>query len=196
MIQLRVPVSGTPIEEIAMIKPLLFASSVVLFAIAASSAAGPVAQESAQAVAPAMKNPVKPTAQTKARAKEIYSVDCALCHGENGDGKTDVAKGMDLSLGDWTYSKTLAAKPDGELFNIIRNGKGKMPSEVEGRAKDHEVWSLILYIRSMASNAEPAAAPAPAAAAPAAPAAPAPATPAVPAPDTAAPAPAAPPATN
>jgi len=180
-----------------MIKPLLFASSVVLFAIAASSAAGPVAQESAQAPAPGMKNPVKPTAQTKARAKEIYSVDCALCHGDNGDGKTDVAKGMELSLGDWTNPRTLAAKPDGELFNIIRNGKGKMPSEVEGRAKDHEVWSLILYIRSLASNTEPAATPAPAAATPATPAAETPApAPAPAAPDTSAPAPAAPPATN
>jgi mono/diheme cytochrome c family protein len=167
MIQLRVPVSGTPTEEIAMIKPLLFASSVVLFAIAASSAAGPVAQESAPAPAPAMKNPVRPTAQTRARAKEIYSVDCALCHGDNGNGKTDVSKAMDLSLGDWTSSKTLAARPDGELFSVIRNGKGKMPSEVEGRAKDYEVWSLVLYIRSMASNTEPAATPAPATPAPA-----------------------------
>jgi mono/diheme cytochrome c family protein len=195
MIQLYVPVSGTATEEIAMIKPLLFASSVVLFAIAASSAAGPAAQESAQAPAPAMKNPVKPTAQTRARAKEIYAVDCELCHGENGSGKTDVSKAMDLSVGDWTNPKTLAARTDGELFSIIRNGKGKMPAEVAGRAKDYEVWSLLHYIRSMASNAEPAATPAPAPA----PAAqdtttPAPAAPATPSPTL--PETAAPPATN
>ena len=92
-----------------MIKPLLFASSVVLFAIAASSAAGPAAQESAQAPPPTMKNPVKSTPQTRARAKEIYNVDCALCHGENGNGKTSASKAMELSLGDWTNPKTLAA---------------------------------------------------------------------------------------
>jgi mono/diheme cytochrome c family protein len=150
-----------------MIKPLLYVSTAVLLVVAASSTTGPVAQESTQvvqepiqSVAPDTKNPVKPTSQTRARAKEIYSVDCALCHGENGNGKTDVAKGMGLSLGDWTDHKTLAAKPDGELFNIIRNGKGKMPSEAQGRAKDFEVWSLIQYIRSMPSKEEPAAAPA------------------------------------
>jgi hypothetical protein len=49
------------------------------------------------------------------------------------------------------------------LFNAIRNGKGKMPPEAEGRAKDDEVWNLILYIRSMARQ-QPAAAPTPAAA--------------------------------
>jgi hypothetical protein len=34
-----------------------------------------------------------------------------------------------------------------------------MPSEVEGRAKDTEVWNLILYIRGMAKQ-QPAAPPA------------------------------------
>ena len=86
-------------------------------------------------------------------------MDCALCHGENGNGKTDLATAMQMTLDDWTDPKTLANKTDQELFTIIRNGKEKMPAEVEGRAKDHEVWNLILYIRGFAGK-EPAAAPA------------------------------------
>jgi mono/diheme cytochrome c family protein len=143
-----------------MIKPLLCASTVVLFAIAAVSFAGPMAQESTPAAAPGVKNSVKSTPQSRAHAKEIYDVDCALCHGTNGDGKTDLAKAMGLTLGDWTDAKTLAARPDAELFKTIRNGKGKMPSEAEGRAKDHDVWSLVVYIRSLASREGSAAAPA------------------------------------
>jgi mono/diheme cytochrome c family protein len=88
-------------------------------------------------------------------------MDCAACHGENGDGKTDLAAAMQVTLGDWSNPKTLAAKPDQELFKAIRDGKGKMPPEAEGRAKDDEVWNLILYIRSMARH-QPAAVPAPA----------------------------------
>jgi hypothetical protein len=53
----------------------------------------------------------------------------------------------------------LAGKQDGDLFKVIRNGKGKMPSEDAERAKDDEVWNLILYIRSL-SKQQPAAAPA------------------------------------
>jgi mono/diheme cytochrome c family protein len=155
-----------------MLKPLLFVSAVVLFGITASSASGPAPQEAAPAPAASQKNPVKPTPQSQARAKELYGQDCALCHGDNGDGKTDVAKGMGLAPADWTDPKTLAGKQDQDLFNAIRNGKGKMPAEPEGRAKDHEVWNLILYIRGMA-KAQPAAAQQPPAAQPSA-AAPAP----------------------
>jgi len=138
-----------------MSKPLLFVSAVVLFGITAWSASGSLAQDQAQ------KNPVKPTEKSQARAKSIYAVDCAVCHGETGDGKTDLAKDMQLTLEDWTDPKTLAAKSDGDLFTVIRNGKDKMPPEGVGRAKDDDVRNLILYIRGMA-KAQPAAAPSPA----------------------------------
>ena len=99
-------------------------------------------------------------------------MDCALCHGANGDGKTDIAKDMQLTMMDWTDPKSLADRQDQELFNIIRNGKGKMPAEDASRAKDDEVRNLILYIRSIRKD-QPAAAPA-APAAPVADATPAP----------------------
>jgi len=140
-----------------MLKPLLFVSAVVLFGITASSAPGPKPQDAAPIAAPALKNPVKPTEKTQARAKEIYNVDCAICHGATGDGKTDLAKDMSLSLGDWTDEKTLAAKADSDLFVTIRNGKGKMPPEASGRAKDDEVWNLILYLRAMSKPQAPEA---------------------------------------
>jgi mono/diheme cytochrome c family protein len=146
-----------------MLKPLLFVSAVVLFGIAVSSASGPTPQEAAPATASGQKNPVKPTEKSQARAKELYTMDCAVCHGDNGNGKTDLAKDMQLTLDDWTDPKTLAAKSDGELFNIIRNGKDKMPPEDLGRAKDDEVWNLVIYIRDL-SKGQPAAAPAPTAA--------------------------------
>jgi cytochrome c5 len=69
-----------------MLKPLLFISAVVLFGISASSALAPTPQEAAPAPAAGQVNPVKPTPQSQARAKEIYTVDCAMCHGDNGDG--------------------------------------------------------------------------------------------------------------
>jgi mono/diheme cytochrome c family protein len=139
-------------EGIAMLRPLLFASAIVLFGITASSALGPAPQDAA----PSQNNPVKATEKSQARAKEIYAVDCALCHGENGNGKTDLAQAMQVKLNDWTDPKTLADRPDAELFKIIRNGKDKMPAEADGRANDTEVWNLILYIRAM-SKQQPSA---------------------------------------
>jgi mono/diheme cytochrome c family protein len=144
-----------------MLKPLLVLSAVVLFEIAVLApvqtvAAGPLSQDAA---APA--NPVKPTAASQEKAKKMYAVDCVVCHGETGDGKTDLAKDMSMAVPNWTEPKVLASKSDQQLFDIIRKGKDKMPAEDSGRAKDAEVWGLVTYIRDLAKNA-PAAPAAPA----------------------------------
>jgi mono/diheme cytochrome c family protein len=141
-----------------MLKPLLFVSTIVLFGITAASAPGPEPQKAAPASASDQKNSIKSAEKSQARAKELYGQDCAICHGNTGDGKTDLAKDMGVTLGDWTDSKTLAGKQEQELFDAIRNGKGKMPPEAVGRAKDDEVRSLIHYIRSLA-KLQPVAAP-------------------------------------
>lgn len=93
-------------------------------------------------------NPVKPTAASQAKAKTIYGIDCSVCHGDNGNGKTDLATSMSLTLNDWTDPKSLADKSDSDLFKIIRDGKDKMPPEDAGRAKDDDVWNLVIYIRN------------------------------------------------
>ncbi|MGA8731974.1 MAG: cytochrome c [Terracidiphilus sp.] len=144
-----------------MLKPFLLISAVAMVLVA------PLTVPAQQ---PAAKGSAKPQAQEKAKA--LYKMDCALCHGENGNGKTDIAKDMSLTMVDWTDPKSLADRQDQELFGIIRNGKGKMPAEDASRAKDEEVRNLILYIRSMSKD-QPAAAPA-APAAPVADATPAP----------------------
>jgi len=88
----------------------------------------------------------------------LYIRDCALCHGDTGNGKND----MNLTVDDWANPNTLANKLDSDLFATIRNGKGdKMPPEDAGRANDTEVWNLIIYIRSLSKNQPPAHAPAP-----------------------------------
>ncbi len=116
----------------------------------------PTPQTATTAPAAAVRNPVKPTAESQARAKTLYRQDCSMCHGDNGNGKTDIATSMELTLADWTDPKSLAGKEDSELFNIIRNGKDKMPPEGEGRATDTEVWNLIIYIRTFSKGQSPA----------------------------------------
>ena len=90
-------------------------------------------------------NPVKPTAESLTRAKRTYTIDCAMCHGANGDGKGDV--GADMKLKDYRDAGALKDKTDGELFYIIKNGKGDMPSEGD-RAKADDIWNLVNYVRT------------------------------------------------
>jgi mono/diheme cytochrome c family protein len=156
-----------------MFKPsLLFLAAVVPVVISLPARGGSPQQGTPApavtqqpAVTPAMavpaKNPVKPTAESQAKARQLYQIDCAICHGDKGNGQTDVAKSMDLTLDDWTTSAALANKPDAGLFAVIRNGKDKMPPEDAGRAKDNDVWNLIIYIRNFSKGAPPAPAAAP-----------------------------------
>jgi mono/diheme cytochrome c family protein len=111
------------------------------------------AQDTAAASHANTANPVKPTPELQARAKEIYNIDCAMCHGANGNGKTDLARDMQLQLKDWTDPATFASKTDGQLFDIIRNGTpdGKMPPEAPGRAPDDVVWNIVHYIRGISA---------------------------------------------
>ena len=148
-----------------MLKSLLLFTAVVLLVIASASAPARSPQESA--ATPAAK---KMSPEAVAKAKKVYNLDCAMCHGAAGDGKSDLAKDMQLSMLDWTDPKALNGKTDQQLFDAIRKGSGKMPPEDQSRAKDEEVRDLVQYIRRFAKEgtAGPAApAPQPPVAAPA-----------------------------
>jgi mono/diheme cytochrome c family protein len=143
-----------------MVKTLLLVSSVILFGVAATPNPGGAYRSEGQepAVATGAKNPVKPTAESQSKAKKTYGFDCALCHGATGDGKTDLAKDMQLTLSDLTDPKTLADKTDSQLFDIIRKGKDKMPPEEAARAKDEDIWNLVIYVRSLSKGSSTASA--------------------------------------
>jgi mono/diheme cytochrome c family protein len=96
-------------------------------------------------------NPVTPTPESQAHAKMMYGIDCAMCHGANGNGKGDLVADMQLTLKDFTNPAALKAMPDGELFYIIKNGRGKMPSEGD-RAKDEDIWNLVILVRSFSKK--------------------------------------------
>jgi mono/diheme cytochrome c family protein len=98
-------------------------------------------------------NPVKPTPESIAQGKKIFSYDCASCHGVNGDGKTDVAK--ELKVPDLTDAARLKDRTDGELFYIIKTGHGNMPPE-GGRVKPEQLWDMVNYIRSLTRKQPPA----------------------------------------
>ncbi len=96
-------------------------------------------------------NPVKSSPESLARAKKWWTLDCAMCHNANGDGKGSVASDMKLKLVDFTDPATLKQRTDGEIFYIIRNGHDDMPPE-GNRIKPEENWDLVNYVRSMSKG--------------------------------------------
>jgi mono/diheme cytochrome c family protein len=96
-------------------------------------------------------NPVKPGPESVARAKKWWTLDCAMCHGADGNGKGETAKDMKLTLVDFTDPATLKDRTDGEIFYIIKNGHNDMPPEGP-RIKTEENWDLVNYVRSLAKK--------------------------------------------
>jgi mono/diheme cytochrome c family protein len=140
-------------------------TSAMLLVAAPTAGRGHLSQEPATASSappppPAVNNPVKPTPDSLAKAKKTYGYDCSMCHGANGNGKTDLAKDMQLTLTDWGDPKALDGKTDGDLFQVIRSGKGKMPPEDASRAKDDDIWNLVSYVRNIAKKGAAASNPA------------------------------------
>lgn len=100
-------------------------------------------------------NPVKATAESLAEGKRMYHYDCAMCHGAKGDGKGDIAADMKTKVTDFTDSASMKNKTDGELFYVIKYGRGEMQPE-GSRAKDAELWNMVNYVRAFAKEKEPA----------------------------------------
>lgn len=141
-----------------MLKPM-FALPVLLLsallpqqpvATPAKPAATP-APSSIPAEAAHLVNPVKPTPESQAQAKKMYGYDCAVCHGANGNGKGDLAADMKPPLKDYTDPAALKDISDGELFYIIKDGKGQMAGESD-RMKPEGIWNMVILVRSFAKK--------------------------------------------
>jgi cytochrome c len=96
-------------------------------------------------------NPVKPSAESTARAKKWWALDCEMCHNKTGDGKGETAKEMKLPMMDFTNPDTLKDRTDGEILYIIKNGHNNMPAE-GSRIKSEEAWNLVNYVRAFAKK--------------------------------------------
>ena len=105
-------------------------------------------------------NPVKSSPESLARGKKWWGLDCAMCHGGNGNGQGDTAKEMKLKVVDFTDPKTLKERTDGEIYYVIKNGHNDMPAEGP-RIKTEEGWDLVNYVRAFSKAKDADAKPQP-----------------------------------
>jgi mono/diheme cytochrome c family protein len=138
-----------------MLKPFLTLSAVLLTGALMSppqaqqpGAAAPVPEFKIPPEAVHQANPVKSSAESINRAKKIYGYECAMCHGDDGAGTGDLAKNMKATMPNFRDPSALKGQTDGELFYIIKNGKGEMDGEGQ-RVKPDDTWSLVNYLRSL-----------------------------------------------
>jgi len=86
------------------------------------------------------------SSMSETNAAELFSKNCARCHGQDGRAKGFKAKAVgarNLTNAQWQDRAS-----DERLFNSINNGKGKMPAYGK-KLSEAEINSLVNYVRSL-----------------------------------------------
>jgi cytochrome c6 len=80
----------------------------------------------------------------KSATAGTFRTKCAMCHGADGAGS---AVGKSMNVPD-LRSSVVENTADGELAQIISNGKGGMPA-FKSSLSDDQIHALLTYVRSL-----------------------------------------------
>lgn len=98
-------------------------------------------------------NPVPADDASLARARELYAINCQMCHGENHNGTGPIAAFLANKPADLT-GDLVQSKSDGTLFLSISNGvPGRMPPMNENLTV-RDRWDLVNLIRTFAAASQ------------------------------------------
>lgn len=105
----------------------------------------------AQAIAAITTNPFPSTKKAVAKGKELYDVNCGICHGETGNGN-----GYLWRDGEGPYpnkpanfmDEEIKKSSEGRYYHAIMRGKGMMGAYAD-KLSFEERWDVIHYIRSL-----------------------------------------------
>jgi predicted CXXCH cytochrome family protein len=99
------------------------------------------------------KNPLPAAPGVLAEAEERFGERCANCHGNNGNGESNIGKNLYPKAPDLRLPATQHLT-DGEIHYIIKNGVRLTGMPAWGNPHieqdDTDAWKLVLFVRSIA----------------------------------------------
>ena len=106
----------------------------------------------------AAQSPVAATPELLARGAERYGIYCAPCHDPRGNGRGILFQRGGVPTASF-HQDRLRAMPDGQLFDVITNGQGLMPS-YRFQVAVADRWAIVAYVRDLQQRHGTAPAPA------------------------------------
>jgi mono/diheme cytochrome c family protein len=79
------------------------------------------------------------------RGKQVYEVNCQICHGARGDGNGSAAPNLTTPSADFTKSEFWRGRDDKTISAEIKNGKGEMPPY---NLSAEDMKALIAYLHT------------------------------------------------
>lgn len=128
------------------LKPALSICFAVVFAVSAQQRGG-----GADPKTP--KNPVRPTAESIAAGKQVYTKYCAFCHGADAKGDGPMAP-KDTHPPSLTDAPGAHGSTDGDIFVTVRDGIGPKFDMKPNKEKisEQDTWNLVNYLRGIGTG--------------------------------------------
>ena len=98
----------------------------------------------------APENPTSADEASVARGKELYTINCQMCHGPTGEANGPIAALLMNRPANFT-TEVVQSKSDGSFFLTISNGiDGRMPALNENLTVS-ERWDVVNFLRTLKS---------------------------------------------
>lgn len=93
-------------------------------------------------------SPLAPAEYDEAKAKDLFTIYCAICHGDKGDGKGNLAKREKFSgVPDYKTREIT----EGSVFHVVTYGRNMMGSHANQLNKN-ERWQVARYVMKLKSE--------------------------------------------
>jgi mono/diheme cytochrome c family protein len=94
----------------------------------------------------AMKNPVAKSDASSKAGLDLFTKNCASCHGKAGLGDGVKARVLKDFPGDFSKAD-FQNLSDGDHFYKTKTGRGDMP-KFESKLSDEDIWNIVNYMSS------------------------------------------------
>ncbi len=99
-----------------------------------------------------LNNPVPYTQDNLNEGKQLYTIYCAVCHGDNGDGQGILAE-REKILGVPPYDDAGRAITEGSVYHVIYYGLNTMGSYA-AQTSEEERWKITHYVMNLKNELE------------------------------------------
>jgi len=94
-----------------------------------------------------MKNPIAQSAASTKTGMDLYTKNCASCHGKTGLGDGVKARSLKTFPGDFSKAD-FQGQADGDHFYKTKTGRSEMP-KYDGKLADNDIWNVVNYMRTL-----------------------------------------------
>jgi mono/diheme cytochrome c family protein len=99
--------------------------------------------------------------EARARGRALFAANCALCHGERGDGHGQRASGFAKAPASFTSPAWRRGTTPRRVFFAIREGVRGTPMPSWKWLGEAEAWDLVAYVLSLGATTRPEPTPSP-----------------------------------